>query len=48
MLLDQLPEAEPFVQLPNQDQPAVGSDTRSLEITFNKPLKLSWNGLFSF
>ena len=39
MLLDQLPEPEPFVQLPNQDQPAVGSDTRSLEIDFQQTVE---------
>ena len=34
MLLDQLPEPEPFVQLADQNEPAVGSDARSLEIDF--------------
>ena len=34
MLLDQLPESEPFVQFANENQPAIGSDARSLEIDF--------------
>ena len=32
MLLDQLPEPEPFVQLTDADQPTIRGDTRALEI----------------
>ena len=32
MLLDEFAEAQPFVQLPNQNQTFVGSDSRPLKI----------------
>jgi hypothetical protein len=32
MLFDELSQAEPFVQLPHQNQATVGGDPRSLEI----------------
>ena len=41
MLPNQFPKSESLVQLPNQDQATVGSDTRSLEIDFEKSIE-SW------
>ena len=39
MLIDQIPETEPLVQLPNQDQTAVRGKARSLEIDFQQPIE---------
>ena len=39
MLADQFPESESLVQLPNQDQATVGSNSRSLEIDFEKSIE---------
>ena len=39
MLINQLPKTEPLVQLTNNYQPTVGSDTRSLEIDFEKSIE---------
>ena len=32
VLRDQVAEAQPFVQLPHEDEPAIGGDARSLEL----------------
>ena len=39
MLVDQLAETKPFVQLPDQQQPAVGGDPRALEIDLHKSIE---------
>ena len=39
MLVNQFSESEPLVQLANENQPAIGSDARSLEIDFEKSIE---------
>ena len=41
MLFDELCQAEPFVQLPHQNQAPVGGDPRTLEKIFKAALKES-------
>ena len=39
MLADQLAESESFVQFADEKKPAVGGDSRSLEIDFEKSIE---------
>ena len=46
VLLDQLPEIQPLVEFAHQDQAAVGSDARTLEIDLEGSVEGELKGLF--
>ena len=46
MLLDQCPEPESLVEFAHQDQAAVGSDARTLEIDLERRVEGELKGLF--
>jgi len=48
VLSDQIAEAQPLVQLPHQDQAAVGGDPRSLEIDLQSSVEGQLKGLVLF
>jgi hypothetical protein len=48
MFFDQLPESEPFVQLADENEPAIRGHTRTLEIDLQRPVERQLKGLALF